>query len=147
MLGPSPGAGDRTQKCHTSYRDADTTWVSIAYYNFDFQAGLGHPQQSQHLVPTARNLATLGNGGHWRLQGLIKYQQDPNDKFFVREEAEAQRGEGTWPRSQGKSENTGIGFRTPTGSGGPRQPVMPQNSQNVLFLMNVPRKSFSGYKY
>ena len=25
--------------------------------------------------------------------------------------------------------------------------VMPQNSQNVLLLMDVPRKSFSGYKY
>ena len=59
-----------------------TTWVSIAYYNFDFQAGLGHPQQSQHLVPTARNLATLGDGGHRRLQGLIKYQQDPIDEFL-----------------------------------------------------------------
>ena len=84
-------------------------------------------------------------GGHRRLQGLIKYQQGHNDEFFVSEEAEAQR-EGTWPRSQGKSENTGIGYMTPTGSAGPRQPVMP-NSQNVLLLMDVPRKSFSGYKY
>ena len=121
--------------------------MSVDYYDFDFQAGLGYPQQSQHLVwcPRPEPWPHWAIGGHRRLQGLIKYQQGPNDEFFVREEAEAQR-EGTWPRSQGKSENTGIGYMTPTGSAGPRQPVMP-NSQNVLLLMDVPRKSFSGYKY
>lgn len=63
-------------------------------------------------------------GGHRRLQGLLKYQQGRNDEFFVCEEAEAQSGKGTWPRSQGKSENTGMGYMTPTGSVGPGQPVM-----------------------
>lgn len=91
---------------------------------------MGSPpaESTSSPVPEAQIPTTLGDGCHRKLQGLIKCQQGPNDELFVREEVEAQRGVGAWPRSQGKSdENPGIGHMAPGGSGGPRKPVRLQN--------------------
>lgn len=77
----------------------------------------------------------------------MKRQQGPKDKFFGCEESEAQRGRGTWPRSQGCQRRIpGTGHVAP-GRQCSGKLVMLRRSQNALLLVDVPRKSFFSYKY
>lgn len=96
--------------------------VTIQTQQLDFPAGLGHPQQNQHLLWCQQ----LSLQPYWRTKFAGGIHEMSEGESFVHEEIEAPRETRTWPSTQGQTkENVGPGHVTPGEKCSQKVPIGP----------------------